>query len=117
MTCWLLSLLLATSSFAQDSSSWVCEPPNCSIAEFNFFEPDPLPAQERPIDVCRQIVASQDREIAVLIERISNLEQQTQVQAETIKAWENRASGKMTKKEWAVMVLSVVAAVGTVVGR
>lgn len=106
------------------NGAWDCTAIFCAVSD--RYLSDPMPLEPRPQE------ASRDSQLLDFYRlRIANLERQVQVyeandaesrkiiasQAETIKAWENRASGKMTKKDWIVLSLTVLAGVGTVVGR
>jgi hypothetical protein len=79
-------------------------------------------AQQRtPLDVCMEVAASQSKEIVTAKDRITVLQEQTANQEATIKMWENKSSGKLTRGDkWKLGLTitgSVAAIVGTVIGR
>lgn len=82
-----------------------------------------LPEAQEPsrdsqlLDFYRELVAGKNREINALDLAIEERNKTISSQEATIKAWENRANGKMSKKDWIVLSLTVLAGFGTVVGR
>lgn len=111
---WLLIFaLLASPAGAQE----VRVEPLGPLRLLHAVQPAQEPSRDSQLDFYRLRIANLERQIQVYESNDAEQQRIISSQEATIKAWENRASGKVTKKEWAVMILSVVAAVGTVVGR
>lgn len=116
----LLILAILTAPAVGQAQEFIlgnCEAPMCWQEATEFNVPQEASCDSQLLDFYRLRIANLERQVQVY--EANDAEQQRIIasQGATIKMWENRSSGKVTKKEWAVLVLSVVAAVGTVVGR
>lgn len=123
MTRILLAIaLLASPAVAQDLTTAGCSPDPPMFSEITrcidavVFETEPPTAAQELLDLYRQRIANLERQITVY--QLNDAEQSKIIasQQETIKAWETRASGKMTKGQWATLLLAIVGSVGAVVG-